>query len=233
MEPLTASIAKKVGEQATDVLRKESETFLNAVLGEPAKALGGLIADRINARRHANLVTITVEAKRKLDAAGVSPREVPLKIIHPMIEAASLEEDPDMQTRWANLLANAADPYAEALPPSFPRILSEMSSREARFLDRLYEHLSEAASQSTPPLELVFAKPLHWGDLLTLCPKGAAFDIDAFKIDLDSLLRLRLLGMEAALGSISFDRGISVAEDNEIYRLTSFGLLFVRTCRPK
>jgi hypothetical protein len=39
---------------------------------------------KINARRHTNLVKITVEAKRHLDAAGVSPREVPLKIIHPI-----------------------------------------------------------------------------------------------------------------------------------------------------
>lgn len=148
MEPVTIALAK-AGTEVADVLKKESESFLNIVLGEPAKALGGLLADRINARRHANLVEITVSAKRKLHDAGVSPKEVPLKIIHPMIEAAVLEEDPDLQTVWANLLANAADPRTlSPVSVTFPTILKELSSREVRFLNALQTHISVKAHRS-------------------------------------------------------------------------------------
>jgi hypothetical protein len=138
VEPVSTGVAK-VGGEAFDFLKKESESFLNIVLGEPAKALGGFLADKINSRRHANLITITVEAKRKLVAAGVSPKEVPLKIIHPLLEAASLEEDGDLQEAWANLLANAADPRHEhKVSITFPAILKELSTREVTFFETLY-----------------------------------------------------------------------------------------------
>jgi hypothetical protein len=45
MDPITTALATKAGDQAVEVLKKESESFLSAALGEPAKALGGLITD--------------------------------------------------------------------------------------------------------------------------------------------------------------------------------------------
>jgi hypothetical protein len=58
-----------------------------------------------------------------------------------------------MQTTWANLLANAADPRSGSLvSPSFPIILKELSSREVRFLDALYETCLTRA-KGEPPRE--------------------------------------------------------------------------------
>ena len=71
---------------------------------------------------------------------GANPRAVPLKTLVPLVELSSLEEewDDEMVDRWAALLANASlDP--KRVPPSFPRILSELSSNEARILQALYE----------------------------------------------------------------------------------------------
>lgn len=92
MDPLTTTLGKGAGK----VVRKEAESFLTAALGEPAKALGGLLADKINARRYKNLIPITAEAHRRLADAGLTERQVPLKIIHPALEYASLEEDHDL-----------------------------------------------------------------------------------------------------------------------------------------
>jgi len=144
MEPVSSAIIKAATNEVTTAAKKESESFLKAVLGEPANALGGLIGDWINQRRHANLINITVEAKRRLAKAGVSPKEVPLKIIHPAIEAASLEDEPDLQNLWANLLANAADPTSTLnISAIFPDILRQLSRVEARYLDRLYTSTTE------------------------------------------------------------------------------------------
>jgi hypothetical protein len=56
------------------------------------------------------------------------------------VEGASLEEEPSMQERWANLLANAADPRQKSpVEPIFTTILKEITSREAKLLDALYE----------------------------------------------------------------------------------------------
>jgi hypothetical protein len=130
-----------IAKEATDIIKKESESFISAVLGETAKALGGWIADSINGRRHRNLIHITVDAKRRLADAGLSPKEVPLKIINPMLEAASLEEEASLQNMWANLLANAADPrQLRSVTVAFPAILKELRSTDARFLDGLYDN---------------------------------------------------------------------------------------------
>src|SRR5258708_32946363 len=106
MEPVTTAAITAVTKESAQALEKEARGFIGTILGEPAKALGGLLGDKVNKRRHGNLIKIVVQAKRKLAEAGVSPKEVPLKIIHPLLEAASLEEDETMQAMWANLLAN-------------------------------------------------------------------------------------------------------------------------------
>jgi len=144
MDPIATSIAKATGTEAIGALEKEAESFLNTVIGEPAKARGGLLADKINHRRHKNLIGITVEAKRNLAEAGLSPKEVPLKFIHPLLDVCSLEEEPDIQTIWANMLANAADPRQKnPVGSSFSGILKELTSREVKLLDATYRHLEE------------------------------------------------------------------------------------------
>jgi hypothetical protein len=144
MDVLTTAAIGILGKETADVLKKQSESFLAAALGEPAKAFGGLLSDKINARRHKNLIAITVEAHKRLARAGVKAKEVPLTIIHPALESASLEEDQSLQGIWANLLANAADPrQVKSVLPSFPTILRELISRDVRFLDALYTHASE------------------------------------------------------------------------------------------
>ena len=57
----------------------------------------------------------------------------------PLLEGAALEDDENLSNKWAGLLASAATSNeAEHSHPSFPRILSEMSPREALILDKLY-----------------------------------------------------------------------------------------------
>jgi hypothetical protein len=80
--------------------------------------------------------TVEVNFKVRQDQLG----EVPFNILQPALEAASLQEDPDMQTVWANLLANAADPrHSNPVLPSFANMLKELTSREIKFLEGLVE----------------------------------------------------------------------------------------------
>ncbi len=60
-----------------------------------------------------------------LSEADVSPTSVPLRTLLPLLEGAALEEDDDLSTKWAALLANAATPNSPlAIYPSFPHALS-------------------------------------------------------------------------------------------------------------
>ena len=71
---------------------------------------------------------------------GVTAKDVPLKIIHPLLEAASLEDDPEIQELWANLIANAADPRGGVIVrESFVPALRQLTSADVHFLDKLYD----------------------------------------------------------------------------------------------
>jgi Abortive infection alpha len=48
-----------------------------------------------------------------------------------------MEDDEDMQERWANLLANAATTHDGLIKIAYPEILSELEPNEAATLDRL------------------------------------------------------------------------------------------------
>ena len=59
-----------------------------------------------------------------------------------------MEDEPNLQVVWGNLLANAADPR-DLAPVSavFPAILKELSPREVKFLDALYADIEAKARQ--------------------------------------------------------------------------------------
>ena len=63
-----------------------------------------------------------------------------LEALLPLLESAALEEEDDLSSKWAALLANAATPDSPVdIYPSFPHILSQLSPREARVLDGIYD----------------------------------------------------------------------------------------------
>jgi Abortive infection alpha len=81
------------------------------------------------------------------------------KII-PLLQLASLQSDEELQTRWAALLENTVT-TTDGILPSFGQTLSQLTSEEARFLDRLFAFVSQPKgylSQHHPgrePLEYV------------------------------------------------------------------------------
>src|SRR5947209_131372 len=62
-------------------------------------------ADIIRGRRAERQVEVLKRMYRMLDDSGVPPNWVPDKTLVPLLTNASLEDDPDMQERWAALLA--------------------------------------------------------------------------------------------------------------------------------
>jgi hypothetical protein len=151
MEPVTGLVRTAAGKVIGEA-KKESDGFLKAALAEPGKALSSLLALPINKRLFRNLVKATAEANRVLKEAGLSPGQVPLSIIHPALQAAALEEDPNLQSAWANLLANAADPrHKDKVLPAFVAILREITPTDALFLSALYQDVMALVSKERRP----------------------------------------------------------------------------------
>jgi hypothetical protein len=119
---------------------KQSQDFIAAAAGHPNQSIGTILGDLVS-RRRVNTEAVTSKSSLILLNIGQKVGEVPLNVLQPALEAASLQEDEVLRERWANLLANAADPRQQnQVPPLFPAMLRELGAREVKFLDMLYEH---------------------------------------------------------------------------------------------
>ena len=123
----------KVGATAIEVTAK----FLERIFGPPADALGGAISDPIERwrkKRNDRAIETLTEAAELLSSANREPRAVPGRILFPILEHSSLEDDDDLRHRWARLLSRAADPeHGREILPSFPSILAELTPVEVRY----------------------------------------------------------------------------------------------------
>ena len=72
--------------------------------------------------------------------SGDEPQPVPGRVLWPLLEQGSLEEDDDLRRTWAVMLANAArDQTDQRVFPAFPHILAELSAREVLVLEKISE----------------------------------------------------------------------------------------------
>lgn len=133
-------IRRELTKQGIKAAAETAKNFLEKLLGPSIAELGELLADEVKFYRFKNQVRILLKAQESLRKAVVNPKKVPLKIVVPILEEGSLEEDESMSDRWASLLATAANPNSKiSVQPSFPELLKELSPKEALILDKIYD----------------------------------------------------------------------------------------------
>jgi hypothetical protein len=95
-----------------------------------ADALGKRMADRVE--------RCFAKTAKMIEDAGVTPQPVEDKLVVEILRAASLEDNEDLHTMWAALLANAASPEdADNVRPGFIALLREMAPDEAALLTKV------------------------------------------------------------------------------------------------
>jgi len=115
-----------------------AKDFLMKIAGPAAEEFGLLLRDKVWLWRFKNATSMLAKSQRMLKEAGIEPSSVPLKTLVPLFEGASLEEDDELATKWAALLANAASPDCSLrIHPGFAQVLSQLSPTGARFLDEV------------------------------------------------------------------------------------------------
>jgi hypothetical protein len=130
------------------------------VLGKPASEVGELFADYVRALRMTNLVRTAERLEKILLERGL-PLEIkplPTGLGLALVEAASREDEGELQTLWANLLANHADPSRPIeLDKDVIEIVRQLTSVDATLLAFLDKqgwdiHLAIAGGFDTPRL---------------------------------------------------------------------------------
>ncbi|HEY9262782.1 hypothetical protein, partial [Chitinophaga sp.] len=68
----------------------------------------------------------------------ISPKSISLKLLCPLLDNASLEEDDFLQDKWAILLSNLVDSESNIQNHVFPYILGQISKTEFMIIEKAY-----------------------------------------------------------------------------------------------
>jgi hypothetical protein len=130
--------------------------IVKRMLGPAADEVAEMLRDQVRLYRYGRQLTCVEKAVKMAEDAGFQPSPVPPKILFPLLEGASLEEDDNMHTMWAALLANATNPAStDCVRPSFIAVLKQLASDEARLLNWFYAEVEER-NKAIPRLSAEF-----------------------------------------------------------------------------
>ena len=114
-------VAKAAREYRPEV--REFGAFVGRVIGRPAEQFGGLVGDVIAGVRLELGLRFKGRVDQLMREQGLDgpTRAAPLAVAFPLLEAATLEDDEDIQELFAQLLVNAVNadsgPGGKARPP--------------------------------------------------------------------------------------------------------------------
>jgi len=123
--------------------------FIDKLVMPPAEELGLLIKDQISLWRFKNQVQILNKAKAICEKNNISVKAISPKLLCPYLEHASLEDDDELQDKWAILLANMVDSQQNIQNHVFPYILSQLSRDEFKLLESVLIEKERRVSELT------------------------------------------------------------------------------------
>jgi Abortive infection alpha len=113
--------------------------IVKRMLGPAADELAEMWRDQIRLYRYGRQIKCVEKAEKMAEDAGFTPNAVPPKILFPLLEGASFEEDETLHTMWASLLANASSKKGAIVRPTFISLLKNMAPDEAELLRQMAE----------------------------------------------------------------------------------------------
>lgn len=170
--------------KALDTAFEAAKHFVQTVITPPLEQVGGLLADKVKSWRLNNQIAIVIKAENLLKERGVKTKKVSLKVMAPLLEECSLEDDENLQQKWAALLANTVSENSTVKTNLFTSTLKEMTAEDAEVFQVIFGHCT-------------ISTPTERG--IEVTHSRRAISPDAFKdypdIDLvfDNLKRLRLI----------------------------------------
>lgn len=104
--------------------------------------LSQLLGQQVAYWRFKNAVTIVIRAQRFLESKGLKPQDLSaeLRVIVPLIESASYEDEAKLQKMWSSLLAASISPeFDSSMHPNIAKCLNKsLPSRPAFYMTCTY-----------------------------------------------------------------------------------------------
>jgi hypothetical protein len=218
-------IAKVVGPVAVAI---PFTSIVKKMLGPAADELAEMWRDQVRLYRYGRQVKCIEKAEKMAKEAGFTPKAVPIKLLFPLLEGASLEEDETLHDMWAALLANASSPEHSAnVRPGFIAILKQMAPDEAALLKTVEEltdgHFTLLRPQSfRSKAALDRAVGAHNAIHMTRICESFAKREGEEKDETSSRLETCILILE----------NMGLVDYQDVVLLTAMGGTFFNACRP-
>jgi len=214
--------------QIPPIAKGVAEIIATVPLADIVKRICAPTADLLGEKAKQRIELCFEKTAKIAQDAGFTPQAVPPKLLVPILQGASLEDDEDLHTMWAALLANGASPdQADNVRPGYVALLKQMAPDEASLMNWVYDAADQGTEHNTPTglIETV-GRAFDSEELQLAFYKNGLGKADgttrAFGSALGSLVAYQLIRRiyEAAVGG------------KEMYCLTTRGSEFVRACRP-
>jgi hypothetical protein len=141
--------------KAAEELEPAVQAFAEAAgLFGPVREFALRATDLIRYRRAPHQAKLLMRAAEKIKASGLPPSAVEDRLLRAVLEDGAMEDDEDMQERWANLLANASIGAAN-MKAAFPTILAELDPRDAQLLDAVFVAFDQPSRSCTSTIQLM------------------------------------------------------------------------------
>ena len=203
--------------------------LVHKLAGPMAEEFGLFLGDKVRAYRAKNLSSVMLKTERILLATEVSPNAVPPRLLLPIMEASSVEDNDVLQELWAGLLATASQ-ETDDLSPSFIETLKQLTPNDAQHLDRLAEE-SVSASKRTFLAEYADVVPYAFGGGWGIHRPARTGFVVPSGVHPDTYERLGLFSRKYVAGS-SYDH-YDFRFETEIdhwYVFTGYAVSFLEAC---
>jgi len=135
-----------------------AKEFIDKLIMPSIEESGLFFKDHITMLRFKNQVKILNRANRYCIKHNINPKKISLKLLSPLLEYSSLEDDDDLQDKWSILFSNLIDSEQNIENNVFPYILSQLSKDEFFSLEKVYNNKVSRFLKQNLELENYFAK---------------------------------------------------------------------------
>lgn len=130
-----------------------AKDFLDKLIIPAVEETGLLLKDKVTLWKFKNQVRILNKAKDYCEKNNISPKTISLKLLCPLLDNAALEEEEELQDKWAILLSNLVDSDQNIENHVFPYILGQISTNEFLFLEKVFNDKNERVMKLRQELE--------------------------------------------------------------------------------
>jgi hypothetical protein len=229
------ALAKAAAEGTAAGLTKSLHEVVLNLAGPASKEFGLELGEMFKDWRQKRALERGQRALRILKERRAPRRLIPIPVFVPLLEAASLETNSELQERWSQLLASAADANRGEITRAYGEILAELTPQDARLLDWVLDHEPEV-DQNVPEMsEEVAAQPIQLAR-----PPRATFDslVKEFSLSPEEFLltcsRLERVGV-CDVGRFVFPTRLGNSGTGprryDSIALRPLGVAFIRACR--